>query len=295
MDIQVVDITLRNWVNDLEEEGLVHVYKNKGLMVQEDFWREYHEEDLERIYMMIKFMEQVLPFSLQGSTLDRTLDDYRTYYREATVEKETTPFNYLHKHYHSVIDEDMAWKLNYVAVKGLPIKLEYNAMNSGNVMELQLLPIKVIYNQLNGVWYLGAVNYMHQVQMFRIERCNSFEVIDYKIDYPLDYDPFKYSWGINPLQLGEEPFLVEALVHIPKEENKKFIIGKINREKKWGIFNQVNETTYSLKIPVSDITEIKPWIKQFGQYITVMPSSKHDLAKIIKEDIKELLARYGNE
>jgi hypothetical protein len=101
-------------------------------------------------------------------------------------------------------------------------------------------------------------------------------------------------WGvsINRCGLGKESLeRVEFTVKV--EENEEFIIRRLERERRVGTVEKLDESTYRFYAEVYDASELIPWIRTFICRIVDLKFSNRAIEKQFKRDLEATYRMYG--
>jgi len=101
----------------------------------------------------------------------------------------------------------------------------------------------------------------------------------------------EHTWGVNcsPKPGGLQHVEFEVLVG----EGEEHIIRRLNREKRCGQVERVDEEHYRFSADVFDASEMIPWIRTFICRITRMNFSDRSTENKLKEDIERMYDIYG--
>jgi hypothetical protein len=103
-------------------------------------------------------------------------------------------------------------------------------------------------------------------------------------------------WGVTAKRnrYGEESLEhVDFTVKIADTEGH--IIRRLEREKRCGNVEKLDDNTYRFVADVYDTSEMIPWIRTFICRITELNFSNKALEKQFKDDIKKMYRMYGIE
>jgi hypothetical protein len=78
-------------------------------------------------------------------------------------------------------------------------------------------------------------------------------------------------------------------------EHEDFIVRRLEREKRIGHIEKLDEYTYRFTADVCETSEMIPWIRTFICRITELHFSNKTLEDQFKHDIKEMYRVYGIE
>ena len=103
-------------------------------------------------------------------------------------------------------------------------------------------------------------------------------------------------WGVSVKRnkWGEERLEhVEFVVKV--DEGEEYILRRLEREKRVGRIEKIDDYTYRFVADVYDTSEMVPWIRTFICRIVKMNFSNRTLENKFKEDLDEMYKMYGIE
>jgi hypothetical protein len=103
-------------------------------------------------------------------------------------------------------------------------------------------------------------------------------------------------WGVSTQRkrYGEERIEhVEFIVKV--DDNEEHIVRRLEREKRIGTIEKIDEHTYRFIADIYDTSEMVPWIRTFICRITELHFSNKAIEKQFKSDIEEMYRMYGVE
>lgn len=112
----------------------------------------------------------------------------------------------------------------------------------------------------------------------------------------------KYEQYIEPLRknlwgasIHTEPSLdhIEITLHV--NENEYFIVDRLNREKRCGAVEQLDESTWRFSADVYDANEMLPWIRTFTGRIEKLYCSNGSVTDKFYSDLEEMRKLYGGD
>lgn len=117
-----------------------------------------------------------------------------------------------------------------------------------------------------------------------LEVCKNFQ------EYEADYENKKpYLWGIA-MPRKKEMEHVEMTIRIGKYE--KYILTRLEREKRNGSIEQVDEELYKYVVNTCDSMELMPWLRTFIGRIVKLESSSQYLKRKFQKDMETMYAMY---
>ena len=143
---------------------------------------------------------------------------------------------------------------------------------------------KITDNTYGRIYVLGKIIKDNKITdrdiIFRLDRIE--KVIPLKIKTSFTIDKIKVNdlkmWNASLDPYREEIKLekVQAIFYID-EEDKYYLIEKINMEKQWGTFERIAENKFLFTIEVSDVMEMIPWFRSYEGYVVVLNDKIRDI------------------
>ncbi|MBQ6685073.1 MAG: WYL domain-containing protein [Firmicutes bacterium] len=274
--------TLRKKLKEYESEGIIRIEK-EGRKV---LYSRTPGIDISQLIDTIDFFSEAAPCGVIGSFLQERLPEHE--------ERFAFKHHYITQAMDSAVMEALfeAIRLRrYVTIDNL-------GKRAGEVKTVRLVPLKIYISAQNGRQNLIA---FHE----RGNRIGSYR-LDYiakvKIDEPCEeFDRFReilkraesHMWGVNCKWNPNQTEHVEFELRVGK--NEQFIVQRLEREKRCGRVERVDETHYRYVAEVYDTTEMIPWIRTFLSRITKMNFSNRTAENQFKADIEEMYRMYGIE
>ena len=135
----------------------------------------------------------------------------------------------------------------------------------------------------------------NQLRSYRIDYLSNVKLLNVTEDFASLRKWLKRSephmWGIT-LRNGIRGLdKVEMLLHIG--DNEQYIIDRLNREKRCGTVEIIDEHTVRFTAEVYDASEMLPWLRTFICRIKEFQSSNHQVEHAFWSDLDEMYAMYG--
>ena len=101
-------------------------------------------------------------------------------------------------------------------------------------------------------------------------------------------------WGVS---VKQNPWVADHLEHVEftvkVEEHEEYIVGRLEREKRVGTVERLDENTYRFSADVYDSSEMVPWIRTFICRIVKMNFSNRSVENQFKKDLEAMYRMYG--
>lgn len=231
----------------------------------------------------LDFYSEVAPCGVIGSFL---LDKYR---------KNDTHFGFKHHYITGALDSDVLADLFDAMHQKRAITVTNVSSRSGTAREIRMIPLRIFISVQNGRQHLLAyVPFTSQIKSFRVdflsdikigEVCEKFDTYREMLDRRMPY-----MWGITCHKESVREY-VEFTVRA--DEGEEYIIRRLQREKRIGRVEKVDENHYRFSAEVYDISELIPWIRTFICRITDLNFSNRGIENRFRNDIRKMYEIYG--
>ena len=167
--------------------------------------------------------------------------------------------------------------------------------------ENRIIPLRVFISAQNGRQHLIAYPPdFNASQSFRIEYLSDVKLLGPtprfdELRAELDEMQSK-MWGVTAKRdrYGKERTEhVEFTVKV--DDNEEHIVRRLEREKRIGTVEKIDEHTYRFTADIYDTSEMVPWIRTFICRIAELHFSNKAIEKQFKSDIEEMYRMYGIE
>ena len=275
--------TIRKKLKEYTEQGIIVAKKDGRKMM-------YHRAcdiSLPDITDILNFYSEVAPCGVIGSFL---LDKQ---------ESKCDIFNFKHHYITSAMDSDVLSMLFKAMREKSSVTVKNFSRRSNEVRENKIIPLRIFISVQNGRQHLLAYQPdFNVIKSFRVDYLS-----DVKIQEPTPrFDELRAEldrmqsrmWGVTAKQnrYGEE-----CLEHIDFTvkiaDTEAYIIRRLEREKRCGQVEKIDDNTYRFVADVYDTSEMIPWIRTFICRITELNFSNKAIEKQFKDDINKMYRMYG--
>lgn len=273
--------TIRKKLKEYAEEGIIQTEK-AGRKV---FYSRTPDTDLSQMNDVIDFFGEVAPCGVVGSFLQ----DKQPAHEEL--------FSFKHHYINQAMDSDVMAAL-FEAIRGHRyITADNLGKHSGTVKTVRLVPLKIYISAQNGRQNLMAyhekanrlnsyrLDYMSNIRI-EDEVCERFDALRSALQ-----KAEKHMWGVNCRWNVKQTEHVEFEIKTGKDE--QFIVRRLEREKRCGTVEKIDDNRYRFTADVFDTTEMLPWIRTFISRITKMSFSNRTVENRFKADIQKMYRMYG--
>ncbi len=255
------------------EQGLLYSRRNGNKVL----YRRAESVGDAALAELLSFFSEAAPCGVLGSFL---MDK---------MEKQESVFRFKHHYLVSALDSD-------VLARVLDAMHGHYAVTVKNQKGKQhrVIPLRIRCSVKTGRQYLMAYN--ESKQSFQCFRIDQISLCDMKTDvsFPPECRELRrrldetqdHVWGVT-LKTNVKGEIVkkhvEFLVHIdPRDPTDRHVIERLNREKRVGTVEMIDDHTYRFSADVCSTKEMKPWVRSFLGYIS-------DLRMDEGEDLEEEL------
>ena len=273
-------LTLTNKIQWYVELGVV--LKKKGKKRQNFYSLAANGLNLLSWHDAIEFFSETNPLGVIGSFL---LD-------KKELNQETSCFWYKHHYMLYAMESEILEVLLAGIEEKRYVMLSVRRKKTENIHVVY--PIKIYVSTQNGREYLVC----HEpggsgLQCIRLdniitatlqEKCDLYQ--EYENEYLLSKP---YLWGVV---FGRAKDIVHIEMTIQVQENEDFLLNRLEREKRNGHIDKINENQYKYVVDTFDAIELMPWIRTFIGRIVKLESSNRYLEQKFQEDMESLYSIY---
>lgn len=274
--------TVRKKLNEYISEGIV-LGEKQGKSMYYSWTME--KCDLDRD--ILDFFSEIAPCGVIGSFL---LDQ---------VKEQDSHFLFKHHYITSAMDSEILCSVFMAIRKKRSVILETYNRHKERVSESHVVPLRVMGSAQSGRQYLIAyAPRFRRILSFRTDHIASVKIgeVSERFDQmrqKLD-EMQKHMWGVSTQnRWGNRMEHVEFTIRYGAGE--KHIPKRLEREKRCGTVEHLDENTSKFTADVYDASELIPWIRTFICRITEIHISNEKLEEQFLEDIKAMYALYGLE
>ncbi len=274
--------TVRKKLKEYVGDGII-ISEKEGKRV---YYRRSPDTDISGLFDMISFFSEVMPCGVIGSfVLDK-------------LEPSPFIFGFKHHYINSAFDSGVLVELFSAMEKKCYITAEYHAKRRAESahLSIRILPLKILISAQNGRQYLlGYRENTSRISTYRLDHLSDIKLCEISPHFDslrqilLCIEP--HMWGVNchfDLSLLKHmEFEVEA------DEKEDYIVNRLEREKRCGRVEKLDERHYRYSADVFDESELIPWIRTFITRITKISFDDKRLEESFRQDIYEMYRMYG--
>ena len=268
-------------------------YVNEGIIESEKCGKTLYYKKTDQIYKgntdILDYFSETAPCGVIGSFL---LD-------QQPKHKHKGKFAFKHHYITGTMDSDMMCQLFEAMQKKSSATIQMLQKRTGNKTKIKVVPLQIFISVQSGRQYLMAYSrQFKRITSFRLDHMLSvkiekedqdFEELRKKLEHMK-----QYIWGVSTTsRSGERMEMVEFHVHY--EENELYIYQRLEREKRCGKVEKIDDHTSRFYAEVYDASELVPWIRTFICRITEIHFSNKILEVQFKRDIQKMYELYDLE
>ncbi len=237
---------------------------------------------------VLDFFSEVMPCGVIGSFL---LDKEKNDHEEA--------FAFKHHYITGALDSEIVCTLFMAMHDRKNVTIEVFNRGKDHVTESQVIPLRILISVQSGRQYLVAYSpRFKRITPFRTDNIISVEIGEEE----LRFDEFRekldqvrqHIWGVSTEgRSGERMEHVEFTIRYADDE--QHIPRRMEREKRCGKVERIDDNTCRFSADVFDSMELVPWIRTFICRIVDIRFSDERIEKKFKDDIRAMYEMYGLE
>ena len=272
--------TVRKKLNEYIKEGLLASRKNGKTMLYrrtEDF--EMPSEDV------LDFFSEIAPCGVIGSFLKDKTNDTADY------------LSFKHHYITGAMDSEVLYMILEAISEKRNIKVEMINRKKNRVNETNVVPLRIMLGVQSGRQYMMAyAPHFKRITAYRLDNIVTVK----KGDITDRFDELReklnemqqYMWGVaTDSRSGSRMEHIEFTVKY--DDYEQHIPRRLEREKRIGKLEYIDEHTCRFSADVYDASELIPWVRTFICRITDISISDKALETQFKEDLKAMYEMYG--
>ncbi|MBQ4065268.1 MAG: WYL domain-containing protein, partial [Clostridia bacterium] len=245
------------------------------------------DTDLSSLNDALHFYSEVAPCGVVGSfLLDKTESDFDA-------------FTFKHHYITSAIDSGVMVALFTAMREKRAVTLTNLSRRKDQPRRQRVVPLRVMISVQSGRQHLMA--YLPEYNTFQSYRLDYLSRITLEEPTPR-FDELRAKldgmqgnmWGVRALR---NAWGTETLEHVSFtvviEDGEEHIVKRLEREKRIGTVEKLDDHTYRFSADVYDTGEMIPWIRTFICRIKKMTFSNRTLENRFKRDLEAMYRLYG--
>lgn len=267
-------------------------YVALGLLCSEKRGREvcYRRTDDERLALSswsdaLAFFSEEDPAGVIGSFLLDRLDGGEDLFR------------FKHHYILHALDSELLCQLLQAISERRSVTLSIKSLRNGRDYERTVCPLKLYVGTQSGRQYLLGYHYRtRQMAFFRLDAIQTVQAGSVEEEYDRylgNQERFdRHLWGVST---GSGYHLDHVEMTIRFDQGEKFIVQRLEREKRHGSVVRIDEHTARFSADVYDAVEMLPWIRTFiGRIVTLNCSNPH-VVETFHQDLAQMSVMYGGD
>lgn len=233
----------------------------------------------------IAFFSEENPVGVVGSFL---LDKF---------EEQPEYFGFKHHYILHALDSQVCCELLTLIREQRAVELSVRGLQSDTIHKRTVYPLKLYSSTQTGRQYLLCYHYRAKHLTFiRLDTIRKILPGDFEKKHET-YEGYcekfrEHLWGVS-VGPGHHMDHIEMTVRVCREEG--YIPRRLEREKRHGMVEQLNERTWRYTADVYDAFEMLPWLRTFIGRIVELKCSNQSVVDTFYSDLKEMMQMYGGD
>ena len=275
--------TVRKKLKEYCEAGII-VAEKEGRKV---YYRRTDNTDITDLNDVLHYFSEVAPCGVIGSFI---LDK---------AESGIDPFTFKHHYITGAIDSGVLAALFAAMQEKRAVTITNMSRKKDMPRRIRIIPLRVLISVQNGRQHLFA--YLPEYNFFTSYRIDYLSNV--KLEDPTPrFDELRAEldrmqskmWGVS---VKRNKWGNDHLEHveftIKVEDGEDYIVKRLEREKRIGTVEKLDEHTYRFSADVYDTSEMIPWIRTFICRIVKMNFSNRTVENQFKKDLEAMYRMYG--
>ena len=274
--------TVRKKLKEYCEAGII-VAEKEG---RKAYYRRTDSTDISDLNDVLHYFSEVAPCGVIGSfILDKE-------------ESDTDAFTFKHHYITGAIDSGVLASLFTAMREKRAVTVSNMSRRRDMPRRNRIVPLRVFISVQSGRQHLLA--YLPEYNHFQSYRVDYLSNV--KLEEPTPrFDELRAEldrmqskmWGVS---VNRNKWDAEHLEHVEftvkVEDNEEYIVGRLEREKRVGTVEKLDENTYRFSADVYDSSEMIPWIRTFICRIVKMKFSNRSIENQFKKDLEAMYWMY---
>ncbi len=275
--------TVRKKLKEYIDLGLIAGEKSGRKLL----YRRAEDPKLSGLSKVLPFFSEVAPCGVVGSYL---LDRFP---------KLTSIFSFKHHYMNSAFDSQVTEALFRAMQEGRSVTVHNHSRRQNEPRKNRIIPLRIFISAQNGRQHLLAYQPdFNLIKSFRVDYLSNVKLEEpsprfEELRRHLDMLQEK-MWGVTPSPRGFRKERAEYVTFtLQVEKDEPYILERLQREKRVGYVEQVDERHYRFTAIVYDSNEMIPWIRTFFCRITDLHFSNKQVEQRFKADLRQMYDLYG--
>ena len=274
--------TIRKKLKEYEQLGIIKSRKQGRELL---YSRNDENIDLESWKHAVSYFSEEDPIGVVGSFI---LDKY-----------DSLPDFFTFKHHYILhaLESEILETIFEAIREHRKTELSIYISKQDDIREHTLLPIKIYCSTQSGRRYVLGYHYrLRKMAFFRLDNIKKVKMLEEDKnfnDYLIKVEKFKRNiWGVST---GQRYSLDHIEMTLFVGDDEKFIINRLEREKRCGRIEIIDEHHYKFVADVYDAMEMMPWIRTFTGRISNLECSNQVVVDTFYTDFNEMVRIYGGD
>ena len=274
--------TVRKKLKEYCEAGII-VAEKEG---RKAYYRRTDSTDISDLNDVLHYFSEVAPCGVIGSfILDKE-------------ESDTDAFTFKHHYITGAIDSGVLASLFTAMREKRAVTISNMSRRRDMPRRNRIVPLRVFISVQSGRQHLLA--YLPEYNHFQSYRVDYLSNV--KLEEPTPrFDELRAEldrmqskmWGVSVKRnKGDAEHLEHIEFTVKVEDNEEYIVGRLEREKRVGTVEKLDENTYRFSADVYDSSEMIPWIRTFICRIVKMKFSNRSIENQFKKDLEAMYWMY---
>ncbi len=272
--------TIRKKLNEYVKEGLLISRKSgKAMLYRSAEESEMPDPDA------LDFFSETAPCGVIGSFLQDKIPDVSDH------------FTFKHHYITSAMDSEVLCRILEAIHEKRSITVEIVNRKEDRVTETNLVPLRIMISVQSGRQYMMAYSpYFKRITAYRLDHIVTVKVGENAERFDALRDQLngmqQNMWGVSTdSRSGNRMEHIEFTIRY--DEGESHIPKRLEREKRIGVVEHLDEHTSRFSADVYDAGELIPWVRSFICRITDISISNKKLETKFKMDLQAMYEMYG--
>lgn len=206
-------------------------------------------------------------------------------------------FGFKHHYLLHALDSDILCTLLLAIDEQRAVELTVKSLKTGREFERTVCPLKIYISTQSGRQYLLGYHYRGKHMMFyRLDAIRKAVIGNVERQYA-KYSGYQRKLGENlwGVSTGAEYSLDHIEVTIRYGAGEEYILQRLDREKRNGYIEVLDDETCRFVADVFDAGEMLPWLRTFIGRITKLQCSNQYVTDTFYRDLEAMNALYGGD
>lgn len=270
--------TIRKKLLEYVNDGLLQSKKKRNTTV---YFRRDNSFDRDSWRNCIAFFSECSPIGVIGS------------YMQSPDGK--TPFRFKHHYILNALDSEILFRLMLAIKEKRRVTIDIWSRKNKEVLTHDVCPSQFYVSTQSGRQYVFVTqsDSVHPL-FYRLDLIRNVEIgaeepaFDELRGMCTEYG--KHIWGVSK---GENIDIEHLSMKLHVEPDERYIVQRLNREKRTGNVIQLDKKTWQFSIDVYDSMELLPWIRMFTGRIVELNCSNVAVSQAYYSDLKQMADIYG--